>query len=135
MDERSHKKTGKTAPNDAVFFQLFMGSQKSLYAYILASIHNYADANDILQETVTVMWRRFEEFDRDSSFIAWGISIARNQIRTYFNSRKCSRLQFDSDLAEVIETTTLSTLDDNEARMEGLAELLQSSQPVEPDHD
>jgi RNA polymerase sigma-70 factor (ECF subfamily) len=83
---------------ERLYFQLFMAHQGSLYAYILASVHNYSDADDILQETATVMWRRFSEFAEGTSFVAWGIAIARLQILKFFNDHKRSRLQFDNDL-------------------------------------
>lgn len=107
-------------PKDAAFFQLFMASQRNLYAYILASVHNYNDANDLLQETAIVMWRKFDEFDRETNFVAWGVAIARNLIKSYFNSRQYSHLQFDAELMEVIEERTLSQMKQDDRRMEAL---------------
>ena len=93
--------------HERLFFQLFMAHQRNLYAYILAAVHNYSDAEDILQETATVMWRRFSEFKQGTSFVAWGIVIARNQILKFFNDHKRSRIQFDDDLLKTIEDATL----------------------------
>jgi RNA polymerase sigma-70 factor (ECF subfamily) len=120
MTKKYGDKDGVDSPKDVVFFQLFMETQKNLYAYILASIHNYADAEDILQETATEMWRQFDQFKRGSSFIAWGIAISRNLIRNYFNSRKDSGFLLDDDLVQAIEDVTLSELDRNEVRLEAL---------------
>lgn len=98
----------KTDTNtEGLFFQLFIANQQRLYAYILASVHNYSEADDIMQETATVLWRRFGEFQEGTSFIAWGISIARNHILRYFNERKRSRLQFDNDLLQQLADLTL----------------------------
>lgn len=88
--------------NSGLFFQLFIGSQKNLYAFILASVHNYNDADDILQDTATVMWRKFDEFNKDTNFVAWGISISRNLIKKYYNERKRSRVQFNDNLFQKI---------------------------------
>ena len=44
------------------FFQLFMESQNRIYAYILVFVPHGPDADDIMQETATVMWERFETF-------------------------------------------------------------------------
>jgi RNA polymerase sigma-70 factor (ECF subfamily) len=120
MTRKYGDKNSAELPKDVFFFQLFMESQKNLYAYILASIHNYADADDILQETATEMWRKFDQFERGTSFIAWGISIARNLIRNYFNSRKDSRFHFDDDLAQTIEEITLLEFDHKQIRLEAL---------------
>ena len=93
--------------HEEFFFQLFVANQHSLYAYILASVHNFSDADDILQETASVLWRRFGEFKEETSFIAWGISIARNLILKHFNERKRSRLQFDNELLEQLADLTV----------------------------
>lgn len=107
---------------ESVFFELFMNCQKSIYAYILSSVHNYADANDLFQETATVLWQKFDEFEQDSNFLAWGISIARNMVRNYFKKHKCSRLQFDDNLAQNIENKTIAKLKDYDPRIESLRE-------------
>ena len=105
---------------EAVFFELFMNVQKSLYAYILSSVRNYADANDLLQETATVLWQKFDQFDQETNFLAWAISIARNMVRNHFSNRKRSRLQFDDSLVQTIEEATVAGLDSYDARMMAL---------------
>ncbi len=103
----------ETNPEE-LFFQLFIANQQRLYAYILASVHNFSDADDILQETAAVLWRRFSEFEEGTSFIAWGISIARNLILKHFNERKRSRLQFDNELLSQLADLTLQDTDSNQ---------------------
>jgi RNA polymerase sigma-70 factor (ECF subfamily) len=105
---------------EAVFFELFMNCQKSLYAYILSSVHHYADANDLFQETATVLWQKFHEFDLGTNFQAWGISIAKNLIKSHFNKHRRSRLQFDDNLAKKIENETVAKLSNYDSRMESL---------------
>lgn len=116
--EISNLESGPT--KESLFFQLFMNSQKNLYAYILASVHNFNDAEDILQETAAVLWQNFDKFDPETNFLAWAISIARNIIRNYFSSRKKSRLQFDDSLMESIEQAAADCLERNNMRMEAL---------------
>ncbi|MEN6306364.1 MAG: sigma-70 family RNA polymerase sigma factor [Anaerohalosphaeraceae bacterium] len=103
---------------EGLFFQLFMAHQRNLYAYILAAVHNYSDTEDILQETATVMWRRFGEFQQGTSFVAWGIAIARIQILKFFNEHKRSRIQFDDELLEQINAVMLQETE----QMEGLTD-------------
>ncbi|NLK41576.1 MAG: sigma-70 family RNA polymerase sigma factor [Planctomycetes bacterium] len=98
---------------EELFFQLFITHQQSLYAYILASVHNFSDADDILQETAAIMWRRFSEFEQGTSFIAWGIGIARILILKHFSERKRSRLQFDDDLVKQLADLTVQEIDPN----------------------
>lgn len=99
MDNEFHK---YKEDRPALFFQLFMSNQKNLYAFILSLVHNYSDADDILQDTATVMWHKFDEFDRNTSFVAWGIAISRNLIKKYYSQRQRTRIQFDSALSDKI---------------------------------
>lgn len=103
-----------------LFFQLFMSSQKNLYAFILASVHNYNDSDDILQDTAAVMWRKFDEFDKDTSFVAWGISISKNLIKKYYSERKRTRVQFDAALSQKISERMEDSADQSNSRQEAL---------------
>lgn len=97
------------------FMRLFVANQRSIYAYILALVHNYVDADDILQETSVVMWRKFGEFQPGTDFIAWGITIARYQVMKFSKLRSRSKVQFNDDLVHAIADCTevqLAGLDD-----------------------
>jgi len=120
MEDREIKNERNELKDEAVFFELFMTSQNKLYAYILSSVHNYADASDLHQETATVMWQKFDQFEQGTNFLAWGVSIARNIVRNHFRSRNRSRLQFDDHLMQRIEDETISRLDSDDVRMDSL---------------
>ncbi len=93
-------------PLDAQFFQLLMAHQKKFHAYILASLQNYNDAQDVMQETTTILWRKFSEFDPDTDFVAWGLTIAKFQILRHLKTRSRSKLCFNSDIMEAISKET-----------------------------
>lgn len=116
---QDHTKNTDTG-QEGLFFQLFMAHQRNLYAYILSAVHNYSDADDILQETAAVMWRQFGQFRQGSSFAAWGVGIARFQILKFFNQHKRSRLQFDDELLNQIADLTV----EESGRIENLTDAL-----------
>lgn len=104
-------------PKDKEFFELFMRHQKHFYAYILASVHDFVDTDDILQDVATVMWRKFDEFEEGTNFQAWGIAIARYTILSFFSNRKRSRLQFDSELLDTIGDVTSKSIESSPERL------------------
>lgn len=61
----------KTLQDDR-FLRLLLKSQSSIYAFILVLVHDQNDADDIMQETVTLMWRKFSTFEPGTNFTAWG---------------------------------------------------------------
>ncbi|MBI9016710.1 MAG: sigma-70 family RNA polymerase sigma factor [Phycisphaerae bacterium] len=86
------------------FLTLFLASQKKIFAYILLFIHNRSDAEDILQETTSILWNRFDKFDRGQNFAAWGIGIARNVIRKHWSRMsKDSKIFSDRAYENIIE--------------------------------
>ena len=110
--------TQERRPDDAVwnapddrFLRLLLRNQGRIYAFILALMPNRHDADDIMQETVTLMWRKFDSFTPGTSFSAWGRAVARNRIMKFFDRHHRSRVRFSDELLRAIEKQTDSSLD------------------------
>lgn len=109
----------------AAFFKLFMAEQKAIYAYILSMVHNVPDADDILQETATLMWEKFDEFEAGTNFGAWGTTISRYKILDYYRNRKSKTSEnFDDELANAISECAQKKLCQMSDRMSALQECL-----------
>ena len=67
------------------FLQLLMRHQRQIYAFIQGMVPNRPDADDLFQETILLMWSRFDGFEPGTSFTSWGITVAKY---TVFTSRK-----------------------------------------------
>lgn len=102
------------------FLHLFMANQKSIYSFILAMVHNCPDADDIMQETVTLMWDRFDEFEPGSNFGAWGTKIARYKVLNYYGNKKKQAGQFSEAMLETIAGCALEKLGEMENRLTAL---------------
>lgn len=85
------------------FLRLLMLNDKSIYMYILSLVSNSSDADDIMQETSAVMWRKFSGFRHDMDFVSWAFTIARYQVLCYFKKRKRSKIIFSDALMSSIE--------------------------------
>ncbi|AQT68065.1 RNA polymerase sigma factor [Anaerohalosphaera lusitana] len=87
--------------------KLFMGyvlsSQKDIYVYILSLVICKEDADDILQDTLALMWSKFDEFEPGTNFVGWGKTIARYKVMDFLRKNKRSRLHYDSDVLKIIE--------------------------------
>ena len=57
--------------------QLFVRHQTQLKAFVVALSPGFAQADDVLQEVFLTVTAKAHEFDLDSSFLAWGRTIAR----------------------------------------------------------
>ncbi len=110
------------------FFRLLMNSQKIIYAYILSMVHNCPDADDIMQETMTLMWERFDEFRPGTNFGGWGIKIARFKVLKYYRSKKREEV-FDEALLNEISDCYHRKMDEMKVRVSALQECLKKLNP------
>lgn len=117
MDNHSNN---QGALRDEQFLRLLMGNQEKIYAFILSLVHNSNDAEDILQDVTTVMWRKYDTFVSGTSFTAWGITIARMLVMKYFEKNRHSKLSFSSDLEKKIISITQEKLTSEKSDILGI---------------
>lgn len=95
-------------PNETREMKLFMSfvlpSQRNIYAYILSMVIHPCDADDILQDTLALMWEKFNEFEHGSDFAAWGKTIARYKVLNHLKKNKSAKVRFDDDVLKIIES-------------------------------
>jgi RNA polymerase sigma-70 factor, ECF subfamily len=93
------------------YVQQLTSCQKRLYAYILMLLPDHAAADDVLQETNLVLWRKSGEFVEGTEFGAWACRIAHYQLLAWFRDVRRDRLVFDPQLLGLLdaEANVLST--------------------------
>ena len=96
----SHEKRDLEAGEE--FTRLLLKNQKRLQGLILSLVPSGSDADDVLQETCAVMWRKFSEFESGSDFAAWGLRIARFQVMRYYNRRKSERARLSDETTHAV---------------------------------
>jgi RNA polymerase sigma-70 factor, ECF subfamily len=97
-----------TRPADPTqeFMRLFLQAEPRIYGYIRSQVLQRADAEDLLQETASVLWSKFEQFLPGSDFVAWACQIARFKVQHYHRARGRNRLVFTDDFLEIVAETT-----------------------------
>jgi RNA polymerase sigma-70 factor (ECF subfamily) len=86
----------------AQFVAEYASCQKQLFAFLLALLGSPDQAEEVLQETNLVIWKKSAEFTEGTSFIAWSIRIARYQAMAYREKQGRDRLRFDDRATEAI---------------------------------
>jgi RNA polymerase sigma-70 factor, ECF subfamily len=115
------------------FMTLLVGNQRQLFQYIHALLPREQDAEDALQETSLVLWRKFDQFEPGTSFFAWASRVAYFEVLT-LRKRHSTGLQTldDQALSLVAEEASLkaSVID---ARHAALVDCLNKLRPVDRD--
>jgi RNA polymerase sigma-70 factor (ECF subfamily) len=70
------------------FLALFLRDEPRLYAVIRSMVFNDADADEILQEIATDMWRKFDQFAPGTSFERWANAFVRHKVLDYQRRRR-----------------------------------------------
>ncbi|MBK1832712.1 sigma-70 family RNA polymerase sigma factor [Roseibacillus ishigakijimensis] len=76
--------------------------QTRLKSYLQSSLGNRSDAEDVLQETNLVLWRKREDFERGTSFWAWAQRVAFFQLMAFRKKRSRSRLVLDDEVVHLL---------------------------------
>ena len=81
----------------AEFEDLLVAHQRSLLRYIKSRIDNHHEAEDLLQQTNLILWRKRCAFEAGSNFRAWAFAIARleifNQLKKHRRDRRIASEQ------------------------------------------
>jgi RNA polymerase sigma-70 factor (ECF subfamily) len=87
-------------------------------------VHNEKDAEDLLQETATILWDKYEEFKEGTNFNSWAFVIARNRACLYLRKKKNGPFYFSDNLYEDIMTRSEEHLDASADRLDALKRCL-----------
>jgi RNA polymerase sigma-70 factor (ECF subfamily) len=66
-------------------------------AYFRASLRDFHQAEDLLQETAAVVAEKFTTYDPSRSFVSWVLGVARNKLLHYLRTHSNDRHVFDED--------------------------------------
>ncbi len=114
----------------ASFITEFTRSQRHLHAFIQTMIWQEVDADDVLQETNLVLWRKAAEFDAARPFLPWAMRIAQLQAMAWLSTRARGKRRLGSELLSTIASEAVADADELEPRRRALAGCLQRL-PVE----
>lgn len=80
------------------FMRLWTAAQPAVSGYVHSLVRDRSVADDVLQETSMVLFRRFDEYDDQRPFLAWALGIAKFQVLSLSRDAARSRVAFDTDL-------------------------------------
>ena len=122
--DKNNKKT-------EVFLSLLMANQRRINSYILSLVPVFNDADDIMQETISVMWSKFDQFEVGTDFTWWGIKVAYYHIMSYRKQKATDKLVFSDGLLEKINAVAKEKQVDTDDRIKHLRQCIEKLNPVD----
>lgn len=65
------------------FMTYWARSEPRVFAYIYTLVPNWADAQDILQDTSIVLWQKLDQFTPGTDFVRWACRVAFFEVKKY----------------------------------------------------
>lgn len=90
------------------FLEHFAAHEPAIRAYIRRLVPLQSDADDILQETVVVLWQKYADFDPTGEFRAWAFGIAKMKVLSWCRDHARNRVALAPDLLNLIADESLA---------------------------
>jgi RNA polymerase sigma-70 factor (ECF subfamily) len=104
------------------FAELIANHQSQIYGFVRAMVRCTEDAQDLHQQTLTVLWQKFDQFESGTNFLGWALRVAELEVRSFRRKRQpLTGLQDDvfSQLANVMHAEAESgALDQRKAALQ-----------------
>ncbi len=103
------------------FLRLFVRHQQEIYAFVLTLVPHIHDADDLFQDGMATMWRKFDQFKLGTNFAAWAVQIMRYQILDYRrNLARSKRVALEDSVLEALLDHMPAIQDEMPIRLEAL---------------
>lgn len=116
----------ENGPKEDKFFRLFYASQNDIFTYIITLVPNSVDADDIFQETCSLMWRKFDDFQEGTYFSGWACKIAYYIILEYRRKTYRNPIRYSSETLKQLSESYADYRKDNKLRIELLNDCLRN---------
>jgi len=124
MGIETHQNQG-VAETYKAFVDNYTQARRAIYAFIYILVGNAADADDVFQEVCVVLWRRFDQFQPGTNFLAWAKQIARNLVMDLRKRRFRRRVTgLDDKTADMLAARFERIQDQIDDRIEALKHCL-----------
>ncbi|TWU26034.1 sigma-70 family RNA polymerase sigma factor [Bythopirellula polymerisocia] len=95
------------------FVRLFSKSQHRILGFIHTLVPNLPEAEDVLQETSVILWKKWPEFQRDRDFVKWACGIARFEVFRILRQNKRNALYLSESVLNQIADIALNDAKDS----------------------
>jgi len=104
------------------FVRLLAKHESAIRAFIYSLLPNWADTEEVLQETSLIVWRKFDQFTPGTNFLRWACRVAELEVRQFRSKKHHDRLQFGDSMLEQIAAIQTEENDLLDLRRRALAD-------------
>lgn len=106
--------------------RLYSRHEHEIYGFIVSLVPNWADADEIMQDTCLRLWEQFDKFEQGTNFVAWALTIARYLVLAFREKTGRERAHFSLAFVEALAAETERMQPVIEGRKRALAQCLET---------
>jgi RNA polymerase sigma-70 factor (ECF subfamily) len=95
---------GSDSDRHEQFLRLLSHTEHKVRRYIATLVPNCNDVDDVFQETLIALWRKFDDYRPNQSFDAWAFRFAHYQVLSYRKRKsvQSKHLAFSDNVVELL---------------------------------
>ncbi|KPJ74754.1 MAG: hypothetical protein AMS14_04875 [Planctomycetes bacterium DG_20] len=90
------------SPKHEEFIALFVRHEPAIHSFLTSLLANLDDAEVVMQETSMALWKKFSQFETETSFRNWAFQIARFEAMNFRRKRHRDRHFFSDELVRLL---------------------------------
>ena len=106
------------------YVQALTAIQRTLYIFIRSLVPHPADADEVLQNTNLVLWKKADQFQPGTNFRAWALRVAQLEVMDLRKGESCRRRRFSDAIVDQLADDLSARYDTYDARLEALRHCL-----------
>ena len=112
------------------FTRHFAECERAIWAFAYSLIPNRSDADDVVQETLTSLWKHFDDYDPERPFLPWANRFVYRQVQMH-RRKQASRAKyfFSSETLDQLAGDEATSLERDQAMDAALDKCLQKLSP------
>lgn len=111
------------------FVRLLTEHDRGVLLFILSLVPNWADAEEIRQETNVKLWQEFGKFQAGSDFGKWARTIARYQVLAFIKREQRAGLRMSQQSMDLVAAKVPIMVDQGKTRLAALEECVEKLSP------
>jgi RNA polymerase sigma-70 factor, ECF subfamily len=93
------------------FTSLLATCQRPVFLYAMSLLFDAADAEDVLQETNLVLWRKFDQYRPGTSFVRWACRTAYYEVLKVRRAQSRERRVFSEEMLAILAAESEKSLE------------------------
>ena len=107
------------------FMRHWTQAQPVVASYTRSLVRNHHDVEDVLQDVVVILLRKFSEYDASRPFVAWAIGITRLHILATRQAQARSTICQQSKILDAVSKSFIELAPELDARASALTQCLE----------